>query len=162
MKKLYIDFDGVILDTIRVTYDMIANLKLGTDEEIRDFYYNLDWNHIIKQTPELKESISCIKKIMATNKFEVNVLTHIHSYNEGVGKIEYINNKLKDVGVILVPKEINKCDIVNPKNAILIDDYLGNLDLWSDKGGIDIKFSDSNKKCKYPSITKLDQIIDMF
>ena len=42
MKKLYIDFDGVILDTIRVTYDMIANLKLGTDEEIRDFYYNLD------------------------------------------------------------------------------------------------------------------------
>ena len=52
--------------------------------------------------------------------------------------------------------------IVNPKNAILIDDYLGNLDLWNKKGGIAIKFSDSNKKCKYPSITKLEQIIDMF
>lgn len=162
MKKLYLDFDGVILDTIKVTYDMIAKLGLGTAEEIKDFYYNLDWDHIIKQTPEINDSISCIKKILATNKFEISVLTHIHSYNEGVGKIDYINKKLKNVGVIIVPKEINKCDIVNPKDSILIDDYLGNLDLWNNKGGIAIKFSDSNKKCKYPSITKLDQIIDMF
>ena len=124
MKKLYLDFDGVILDTIKITYDMITKLGLGTDEEIKDFYYNLDWNHIIKQTPEINDSISCIKKIIDTNKFEVNVLTHIHSYNEGVGKIEYINKKLKNVGVILVPKEINKCDIVNCKDAILVDSII--------------------------------------
>ncbi len=47
MKKLYIDFDGVILDTINVTYKMIENLGLGTPEEVKDFYYNLDWDHLI-------------------------------------------------------------------------------------------------------------------
>ena len=161
MKKLYIDFDGVILDTIKVTYKMIENLGLGTEEEVKDFYYNLNWDHLIKQTPEINDSISCIKKIVNTNIFEVNILTHIHSYNEGVGKIEYIKKKLNNVGVILIPKEINKCDIVNPKDAILIDDFLGNLDLWHKKGGIAVKFSDGNKKSKYITITKLDQILDI-
>ena len=28
MKNLYIDFDGVIVDTIRVTYDMLDRLEV--------------------------------------------------------------------------------------------------------------------------------------
>ena len=148
MKKLYIDFDGVILDTIKVTYEMIEKLGLGTPEEVSEFYYNLDWNHLIKQTPEINDSINCIRKIMNSNLFDVKVLTHIISYNEGL--------------VILVPKQINKADMVNPKDAILVDDFLGNLDLWHDKGGISVKFSDGNKKSKYRTVTKLDQIIDLF
>ena len=62
MKKLYIDFDGVILDTIKVTYEMIEKLGLGTPEEVSEFYYNLDWNHLIKQTPEINDSINFMIK----------------------------------------------------------------------------------------------------
>lgn len=162
MKKLYIDFDGVILDTIKVTYEMIEKLGLGTPEEVKEFYYNLDWNHLIKQTPEINDSINCIRKIMNSNLFDVKVLTHIISYNEGLGKIEYLKSKITELEVILVPKQINKADMVNPKDAILVDDFLGNLDLWHDKGGISVKFSDGNKKSKYRTVTKLDQIIDLF
>ena len=162
MKKLYIDFDGVILDTIKVTYEMIEKLGLGTPEEVKEFYYNLDWNHLIKQTPEINDSINCIRKIMNSNLFDVKVLTHIISYNEGLGKIEYLKSKIPELEVILVPKQINKADMVNPKDAILVDDLLGNLDLWHDKGGISVKFSDGNKKSKYRTVTKLDQIIDLF
>lgn len=162
MKRLYLDFDGVILDTIKVTYEMIEKLGLGTPEEVRDFYYNLDWNHLIKQTSEINDSINCIKKIISSNLFDVKVLTHIISYNEGLGKIEYLKSKIPELEVILVPKQINKADMVNPKDAILVDDFLGNLDLWHDKGGISVKFSDGNKKSKYRTITKLDQIIDLF
>ncbi len=162
MKKLYIDFDGVILDTIKVTYEMIEKLGLGTPEEVKEFYYNLDWNHLIKQTPEINDSINCIRKIMNSNLFDVKVLTHIISYNEGLGKIEYLKSKIPELEVILVPKQINKADMVNPKDAILVDDFLGNLDLWHDKGGISVKFSDGNKKSKYRTVTKLDQIIDLF
>lgn len=162
MKKLYIDFDGVILDTIKVTYEMIEKLGLGTPEEVKEFYYNLDWNHLIKQTPEISDSINCIRKIMNSNLFDVKVLTHIISYNEGLGKIEYLKSKIPELEVILVPKQINKADMVNPKDAILVDDFLGNLDLWHDKGGISVKFSDGNKKSKYRTVTKLDQIIDLF
>lgn len=161
MKKLYIDFDGVILDTINVTYKMIENLGLGTEEEVKDFYYNLDWDHLIKQTPEINDSISCIKKIIESNLFDVKILTHIISYNEGLGKIKYLKSKIPELEVILVPKQINKADMVNPKDAILIDDFLGNLDLWHKKGGIAVKFSDGNKKSKYITITKLDQILDI-
>ena len=160
MKKLY--FDGVILDTIKVTYEMIEKLGLGTPEEVKEFYYNLDWNHLIKQTPEINDSINCIRKIMNSNLFDVKVLTHIISYNEGLGKIEYLKSKIPELEVILVPKQINKADMVNPKDAILVDDFLGNLDLWHDKGGISVKFSDGNKKSKYRTVTKLDQIIDLF
>ena len=162
MKKLYIDFDGVILDTIKVTYEMIEKLGLGTPEEVKEFYYNLDWNHLIKQTPEINDSINCIRKIMNSNLFDVKVLTHIISYNEGLGKIEYLKSKIPELEVILVPKQINKVDMVNHKDAILVDDFLGNLDLWHDKGGISVKFSDGNKKSKYRTVTKLDQIIDLF
>lgn len=162
MKKLYIDFDGVILDTIRVTYSMLENLNISPkDEEAIDFYYNLDWDHLIEQTSEINDSINCIKKIIKTNLFDVKVLTHIISYNEGLGKIRYIKSKIPELEVILVPKQINKADMVNPKNAILIDDFLGNLDLWHKKGGIAVKFSDGNKKSKYITITKLDQILDI-
>ena len=162
MKKLYIDFDGVILDTIKVTYSMLKKLDISPkDEEALDFYYNLDWDHIIKQTPEINDSINCIKKIIESNLFEVKVLTHIISYNEGLGKIRYLKSRVPELEVILVPKEINKCDIVNPKDAILIDDFLGNLDLWHKHGGIAVKFSDNGKKSKYITITKLNQILDI-
>ena len=47
MKNLYIDFDGVIVDTIRVTYDMLD--RLGVDradaEKMSEFYYNLNCAH---------------------------------------------------------------------------------------------------------------------
>ena len=161
MKKLYIDFDGVILDTINVTYKMIENLGLGTPEEVKDFYYNLDWDHLIEQTPEINDSISCIKKIIKSNLFDVKILTHIISYNEGLGKIKYLKSKIPELEVILVPKQINKADMVNPKYSILIDDFLGNLDLWHKNGGISVKFSDKNKKSKYITITKLDQILEL-
>jgi len=159
--RVYIDFDGVILDTISVTYEMIKKLDLGKEEEIRDFYYNLDWDSLIKQTPQINDSIKCIKKLI-NNGFDVKILTHIISYNEGLGKIKYLKKLIPELEVILVPKAIDKCDMVNPKGAILIDDFTGNLDLWNKYGGIPIKFSDSGKKSKYQTITKLDEIIDLY
>lgn len=162
MKKLYIDFDGVILDTIKITYEKLEKLNLGTPEEVKDFYINLDWDILLKQTNQINDSINCIKKIINSNLFDVKILTHIVSYNEGVGKIKYIKELIPHLEVIIVPKEINKCDMVNCKDAILIDDYSYNLDLWLEKGGIPVKFSDNNRDSNYLKITKLDQIIDLF
>ena len=49
MKNLYIYFDGVIVDTIRVTYDMLD--RLGVDradaEKMSEFYYNLNWKQLV-------------------------------------------------------------------------------------------------------------------
>ena len=60
MKNLYIDFDGVIVDTIRVTYDMLD--RLGVDradaEKMSEFYYNLNWKQLLALTPIINDSIS--------------------------------------------------------------------------------------------------------
>ena len=60
MKKLYIDFDGVILDSIKTTYEIMD--KEGIDKynpvEARAFYEVLDWDRTLEQTPEINNSLS--------------------------------------------------------------------------------------------------------
>ena len=51
--------------------------------------------------------------------------------------------------------------MVHTNEAILVDDYSGNLKEWSEEGGIHIKFSEKNNK-KYTTINKLDMLIDLF
>ena len=67
---------------------------------------------------------------------------------------------LPDINIIYVPKNIRKSDYVNPKNSILVDDFLPNLEHWEEKGGIPIKFSSSGKSCKYHKIEDLLELLD--
>ena len=160
--KLYLDFDGVILDTINVTFRKLEELNITEEEEIQAFYRNVDWKKLLNETKEINNSLANIKKIIDSNLYDVEILTHVNSELEGELKTEYINGIFKNIKVNPVFKHIEKCDSVNPINAILIDDYLPNLDGWHENGGIAIKFSDNGKECKYPSICSLDEIIYMY
>lgn len=160
--KLYIDFDGVILDTIKVTYQMIEDRNLQTEEEIRNFYISINWNELLKISPVINDSINCIKKIIESERFDVTILTHVNSNHEIEEKISFIKKEIPDIKIITCPKRIDKCDFVNPINSILIDDYIENLKKWQAKGGISIKFSDKNKEnSNFIIITKLDQVLDI-
>ena len=160
--KLYLDFDGVIMDTIRLTYKMLDEKNLQTQDEIRAFFRNIDWNNLLQVAPVLNDSINCIKKIIISGKFDVTILTHVNSKQEGIEKINFIEERIKGLEVIPCPKEIEKCDYVNPLDCILVDDYSNNLKLWQEKGGIAIKFSDNNKQSDdFVTITKLDQILNI-
>ncbi len=163
MRNLYIDFDGVILDTIEILYAMLekANIDRKNFKETNSFIASVDWHNILKTTPEINESFKCIKKLIKTNKFNINILTHISSLNEGIEKIKFIRQTFKDITIILVPKIISKTQMVHTKGEILVDDYVGNLDEWAKEGGISILFSKALKDKGYPVINKLDQIIDI-
>lgn len=163
MKKLYIDFDGVILDTITVSYQMMDEMKIDKKNynEILRFYQCLNWRNILSITPIINDSINCIKKILDSGKFDVSILTHINSYDELIEKIKYINKKLPGVTIIGVPKIISKTKMVNPKDSILIDDYTSNLREWERKGGIPIKFSKKIREYEFPIIDKLDKILEL-
>lgn len=160
MKKLYIDFDGVILDTIKSTYKLMD--QSGIDKynlkEARVFYRTLDWRKTLENTPEIHHSIDKIKKLMESKLFDVSVLTHIVSYDEGVAKIDYLRQRIPELPVVLVPKEFSKAEVVNPKDAILVDDYTVNLKEWKNKDGIGIKFSEKVKENEFPVITDLDEL----
>lgn len=159
MTKLYLDCDGVILDTINMSYKMIKNKGLTNEKDIEHFYKNLSWEELIIEAGEINNSIEKIKEL--TKVYDVEILTHVNSDGEIIAKLNYFKEVLPEVKVMAVPKEIRKADAVDPKGNILVDDFLGNLDYWHEKGGISIKFSDSEKECIYQTITDLSELLKL-
>lgn len=162
MIKLYLDFDGVILNTIDVTYNELQKRNITNRKDIDYYYKTIDWEKLIKECSEINNSITNIKRIIKSNLYDVSILTHVSSNKEIQVKEKYLKEKLGNINIITPNIGINKCDIVECKNTILVDDYIKNLDLWYKKGGLPIKFSDKGKKCKYMSITNLDMLIDKY
>lgn len=161
-QNLYIDFDGVILDTITPTYEEIKKLQLTSEKEITEFYQNYNWKKIINDKYILNDSIECIKKIIDSEKFNVSILTHVNSLDEAIIKIKYIRKYFSDITIIPCPKAISKTKMIQTKSSILIDDYANNLREWTKEGGIGIRFSLTNNGKGFIAINKLDQIIDLF
>ena len=164
MENLYIDFDGVIMDTIRVTYDMLDRLEVDRSdtEKMREFYANLNWKQILSLTPIINDSFKHIKTLYASGKCNIAILTHVNSLDEAIAKINFIRKYVKDVTVIPVPRELPKTKMCSTKGAILIDDYSGNLIEWEKEGGIGVQFSTDLKKNKgFPVIDRLDAILEM-
>lgn len=155
MQKLYLDCDGVILDTITKSYQMLEEQGISEEEKVREFYQNLEWNSFILLSGEIDNSISKIKELVATKKYDISVLTHVISEGEASAKIKYFGEVLPGVEVITVDKKFKKADVVDATGAILVDDYLENLDYWNEMGGISVKFSDSGKPCNYKTISDL-------
>lgn len=162
-RQLYIDFDGVIMDTIEVTYRLIEEQKISlqNEEEVHNFYKTLDWKNLLSITPEINDAFNCIEKIRKSNLFDIAILTHINSLDEAVEKVKFIRKHTIDLTIIPVPKAISKTKMVHTKGAILIDDYTSNLTEWKASGGIGIRFNRKLNGKGFKVIDKLDQILDI-
>lgn len=137
---LYIDFDGVILDTEILLFEewkKIPNRHFLPKIEKIKYIQNSDWEYIIKNSEVINDSI-CFLKEMDPNK--TAILTKIHSKKEGEAKLRWaeINGILQKV--ILVPYTLKKTDVVDAAGNILIDDCLKNLYDWDDNNGKPILF----------------------
>lgn len=163
-KELYIDFDGVVLDTIPLVYKAFNdnNIDMSDVKAKTEFLSNYDYSKMIDKKYILRDSISCIKKLIKSDKFIISLLTHVNSLQEGILKIDFIRKYFKDITIILVPKQISKTKMVHSKNAILVDDYSQNLKEWEKEGGIGIRFSIELESKGFKVIDKLDQLLDIF
>lgn len=163
MINLYIDFDGVLVDTITTSYRLLdeAQVDRNNAEEILKFYQTLNWEEIIEVTPIINDSINRLQRIKDSNRFDISILTHVNSLAEIVEKVKFIRRYFHDITVIPCPKQISKTQMVHAKDAILIDDYAGNLEEWQKAGGIGIKFSTTLNDRGYRCIDKIDQILEM-
>lgn len=164
MKRLYIDFDGVVLDTIPHLYAALeaSGTNMESEKEKSRFFSMYDFDMIVNDDNILNESIECINKLINCKKFEISFLTHINSLDEGVSKINYLKSKFKNnVTIILTPKEISKTMMVHTEGAILVDDYSGNLKEWESTGGIAVRFSKERESKGFLVINRLDELIDM-
>ncbi len=165
MKDLYIDFDGVILDTIPSLYSYLKEIgikKNDNKEKVKKAIAKFDFKTIIKDKYIINDSINCIQKLIDSNKFNVSILTHINSLEEGIIKTKYIRRYFKDITMILVPKSISKTNMIHTKDSILVDDYSGNLREWEHMGGIGVRFSTKLNSKGFKVIDKLDKLLDIF
>ena len=164
MSRLYIDFDGVVLNTIPMLYAALEASGADTkvEKEIARFFSTYDFDMVINDDNILNDSINCINKLINSKKFEVAFLTHVNSLAEGICKINYLKTKFKDnVTIIITPKEISKTQMVHSKGAILVDDYSGNLTEWENAGGIAIRFSNELESKGFRVINKLDELLNI-
>lgn len=163
MKNLYIDFDGVIMDTITSSYKMMEEkgIDMKNIEKVISFYQTLDWKSFLNSTSEIHDAFVEIDKIVDSQLFNVNILTHVTSLEEAEAKIKFLRRKLHDITIIVVPKKVDKTKMVCAKDAILIDDYTGNLKKWEEAGGVGVRFSLKRNGKGFYVIDYLSQIIDI-
>ncbi len=163
MTNLYIDFDGVIVNSIDVTYEMFDKLGLERNEEnYSKFYRELDWNDVLSKCEAIHDSWKCLDKIIKSKKFNVAILTHVNSLEEAVVKVHEIRKHFRDITIIPVPKAISKTSMLKAEGAVLVDDFVHNLDEWHQAGGYSIRFDLDMDGKGYPVIDRLDVLIDMF
>lgn len=159
--KVYVDFDGVLLDT-----DSVIDKEFDGNGERREFVKNYDWFKLMRDDLIINNALDYINN----SKYEVSLLSKISSMCEGQAKIKYLRSKGVNIDINLVPTLINKCDVVNAYGNILIDDKIVNLDSWSNSGGISIYFNKDSKdtdihgdiNTKYPMISDLSCLINGF
>ena len=164
MKNLYIDFDGVICNTIEITYNMLDEAKIDKSniEKVTEFYESLDWQHVLENCEIINNSMENIKKIMSSGKFNVAILTHVNSMNEIIQKVKFIRKYLRDVTIIPVPKSISKTKMINARFSILVDDYPVNLNEWKEAGGIGVRFDLDMDGKGFLVIDHLDELLELF
>ena len=63
---LYIDFDGVILDTMTKTYKEIeeAGIDKKDQEKVMEYFRNVDWEKLIEETDEIQTSEEVSEEIV--------------------------------------------------------------------------------------------------
>jgi len=141
MTNLYIDFDGVIVNSIDITYKMADEEGFEKNyENYLNFYQNLDWNDVLSKCDPINNSWECIGKIIDSHKFNVAILTHVNSIGEIEEKVKLIRKYFRDITIIPVPKSISKTNMLKAEGSVLVDDYVNNLDEWEAAGGYGIRF----------------------
>ena len=148
MKKLFLDLDGVLIDTNKYIQEMINDSEVDTTT--KDSYIKLcksfPWRYFLKNCDEINNSFEIIFEL---NKvYDLTIITHFYSLNEEELKIDYITTNFKGIKYITVPFNKKKNDVVSAKDCILVDDYYVNIENWNSSGGIGLYFSNSiNNNC---------------
>lgn len=158
---VFIDFDGVILDSEERMLDRKYSLGFHNHKDEKEFdkyfnYTNLhyeEWDYIIRQANSLNDSVEIIREL-ENLKRKIAILTKIHTLYEMKVKIEDLRNHRKiNCPIFFVSPGIKKHDIIIPNGQLLIDDSEKNIKLWIENGGKGLIFDktishNTNEKVK--------------
>ena len=108
------------------------------------------------------ESLGTIIKGLAT-KFQVfGIIVAFACLTTAIGLTSVTAKYFEDITIIPVPKAISKTKMIHTKDAILVDDYAGNLREWESEEGIPVRFSLKGNGKGFLVVKELKELIDMF
>ena len=137
MMKYYIDFDGVILDTLTIYSNIFHDNKYDKWESI---YTHFEFDNIFCKDNEINDSINKLKALQ--NKYNLILLSKVVNEDEAKAKKRFLLKNNINIETIFVPYHDKKTDYVNVDiNTILIDDQTDNIDEWIKLGGKGILFN---------------------
>lgn len=150
--KIYVDFDGVIVDSVEEIKKMKKKFPDLTWEE---FSKKINWEDFYKKTSIINDGINYIKN----SKEEIVIITKTNCIDEQIAKVKYLRNfGIKNM-IIVIPPKVWKTDFIIPNsNDVLIDDNYENIFDWNKKGGIGILFDTENTHENCISINNLNEI----
>ena len=142
MRNLYLDCDGVILDTIDKAYELMRRdgLDPKNRELVNKYFVDVDWLYLINEAGQLDNSIEKIIKLREMGIYDIKILTTCVNKNEPWIKTLYFEQELPGIPVITVPWMVRKDSVVDADNSILVDDSTTNVTNWRESGGIGLHF----------------------
>ena len=96
MRNLYIDFDGVILDTLPPVYKLAKQLNLDyktQTKEMSKLFSKIDWEELIDDSVALNDSVNAIKNHPLIPK---DIFVHGLIMCPETGKLEVVINGYKN------------------------------------------------------------------
>ena len=96
MNKIYIDFDGVILDTWEVIFEKYKEQfkTIEIDEnKIKKVMLDIGWDFILDNSEEINNSLKNIKEI--SKNYQVCILTKVNSVEEQNSKKKFLQENGK-------------------------------------------------------------------
>ena len=120
MIYLYLDFDGVILDTITISNNYLKDNNITKEEDIHNYFENLDWRDLMSRSSIINNAIDNIWKLYESRLFKIGIITHYNSIQEIMLKDKFITDNLpNDIVVHYVHHSNKKNSKVDAYNAVL-------------------------------------------
>ena len=163
---IFIDFDGVILDSEARMLERKYDLGLRDHKNKNEFnkyfeYTNLnpkEWDYIIREAKSINNSVKIIKELEKM-KINIAILTKIHTLYEMKIKLEELRKKNIICPVFFVPPGIRKHQVVIPNKQLLIDDSEKNIKEWIANGGNGLIFDSKIIEDTYEKVKSLEFLI---
>lgn len=155
-KNVFLDLDGVILDSEKRVKDLISKANPQKEIEWQIFFDNIDWKTLLKESKSINKSVEIIQELEKLKK-QIIILTKIHSLKEMQAKVlELRENRKINFPIMFVPQHTRKTQIYIPNNnEILVDDSQKNINDWNINGGNGVLFEES---CTFETATKVKSL----
>lgn len=135
-QNIFIDLDGVILDSEWKIKKLIQESKPSNKEGWNMFFESIDWLNLLKTSSSINNSVGILKEV-SMQKDNLMILTKIHTFLEARAKVfDLRKNRKINIPILFVPLHVDKSQIFSPiNNDVLVDDSRKNIDDWNKFGG---------------------------